>query len=190
PALFWDFTNEKELPYYDHGKYEASLSDENKLESKPGKHPLVEKSIVECRNYAEANGVGYQQNDVHAIDVVQTLFYIEFATLGSQAIAKSYTSGNYNSSHKIIVAKESSYRAIVTNSTAEGYEVDRTIGIGTNTYSNNVSNTSRLITKVEEYDADNKAIYFDGEPVDTSIDDVIANRASITGFSKDILAQS
>jgi len=190
PALFWDFTNEKELPYYDHGKYEASLSDENKLESKPGKHPLAEKSIVEFRNYAEANGVGYQQNDVHAIDVVQTLFYIEFATLDSQAIAKGYTSGNYNSNHKITVAEESTNRAIVSNSTAEGYEVDQTIGIGTNTYSNNVSNTSRLITKVEEYDADNKAIYFDGEPVDTSIDDVIANRASITGFSKDILAQS
>lgn len=95
PKVFWDFENKRELPYFLFGKYNASLSaDGTKLESKSGTSPLVNQSIVNFRNFAKANGKGYQQLDIHAVDVLQTLFYVEFATLNSQSIHPGFTSGN------------------------------------------------------------------------------------------------
>lgn len=191
PWCFWDFEKNEELDYFLIGKHEGSLSEDGtKLESKPNKHPLVEKNIVEFRNYAQANGKGYQQNDIHAIDVLQALFRVEFATMDSQSIARGYVDGNYSSGHTITIASDDANRAIVSNNTASRYEPGQTFGIGPNQYSNDVTPESRLITGVESYDADNTAIYFDGDPVSTSVGDVVANRGAITGFSKDILATS
>lgn len=98
PALFWDFEKEKELPYFLYGKYKASLSDDGlRLESKPGKKPLVSRNIVQFRDLAKANGDGYQINDIHGIDVLQTLFRVEFKTMHSQSIHPGFTSGNTES---------------------------------------------------------------------------------------------
>lgn len=94
PHCFYDHVANKELPYIDVGKYLASLSsDGTKLESKTGVAPLVARNIVDFRELAEANGDGYQQMDIHVIDVLQTLFYVEFATLHSQSIHSGYTGG-------------------------------------------------------------------------------------------------
>ena len=55
PWCFYDFTNNRELPYFDFGKYQANLSDDGtKLESKTGKYPLMNKNIVDFRDYAQA----------------------------------------------------------------------------------------------------------------------------------------
>lgn len=93
PWCFWDFTNERELPYIDVGKYNATLAGD-KLESKPGLKPLVNKTIVDFRTYAKNNGNGYQQYDIHVHDVITVLFYVEFATLNSQSIMAGLTSGS------------------------------------------------------------------------------------------------
>lgn len=89
PWCFWDFDNGEELPYIDVGAYEASLVD-GRLASVPGVMPFVNETIVSFRNYAEANNTGglrgYQQYDVHAHDMIQTLMFIEFATLDLQSI--------------------------------------------------------------------------------------------------------
>lgn len=90
PYVFWDFENNKELDYFYYGAYLARLSD-GKLGSKSGVSPRVSTTIVNFRNYAKNNGSGYQQLDIHAIDVIQTLFYVEFATLNSQSIHPGYT---------------------------------------------------------------------------------------------------
>ena len=94
PHCFYDRVAEKELPYIDIGKYLASLSTDGKrLESKTGVTPLASKTITDFRNLAKANGSGYQQLDIHVIDVLQCLFYVEFATLNSQSIHPGYTGG-------------------------------------------------------------------------------------------------
>ncbi|MEI3605919.1 hypothetical protein SPD48_09475 [Pseudogracilibacillus sp. SE30717A] len=189
PWIFWDFNNNKELDYALIGKYEGFVEDV-RLTSKAGVHPTVEQNIVEFRGYATENGPGYQQNDIHMIDALQALFFIEFATLNTQSIMQGHVSANYSNNHTVTVAESNANRAIVSNSTASGYEAGQTIGIGVNNYSNSVTGTSRLITKVESYDSSNTAIYFDGDPVSTSVGDVIANRSVITGFSSEILASS
>lgn len=79
-----------ELPYVWIGKYDASLNG-TKLESKTGKAPLVSQTISTFRTYARNNGTGYQLLDIHAIDLLQTLFYVEFATLDSQSIMQGFT---------------------------------------------------------------------------------------------------
>lgn len=83
------------LPYVDVGKYVASESG-GKLKSLVNTYPKVSDTIVNFRTWARANGTGYQLLDVHVVDVLQTLFYVEFATLHSQAIMAGYTNGNYS----------------------------------------------------------------------------------------------
>ena len=92
PHCFYDHVVDKELSHVDVGKYSARLSsDGTKLESKSGVSPLANRNIVDFRNLAKANGSGYQQLDIHVIDVIQCLFYVEFATLNVQSIHPGYT---------------------------------------------------------------------------------------------------
>lgn len=84
-----------ELPYVWIGKYTANLNG-TKLESKAGKPSFTGNPIYMFRTYATNNNVGsvqgYQLLDIHAIDIIQALFYVEFATLDSQSIMKGVTS--------------------------------------------------------------------------------------------------
>ncbi len=190
PWCFWDFDKQKPLPYLDFGKYKATLSADNKLESKPGKPPLVNKNIVEFRNYATANGIGYQQLDIHAIDVLRTLFFVEFATLDAQSVMQGYSSGRYGVESDLATVSESATnRIIVSNATAAGYLVGQTISIGTARYGTQVF-YGRTITAIEDYDVDNKSIVFDGDPVDITVGNFLQNTGWVNGFSSGIAASS
>lgn len=194
PWCFWDFERERELPYVDVGKHLASLGTGNRLESKPGKMPLTSVTIGAMRNYARNNNVdglrGYQQLDIHVYDVIRTLMTIEFATLNMQSIMFGFAAGRYSASDVITVGETNTNRAIVSNSTASGYEVGQSIAIGTVHSNNSVSGTAREILAIEPYDDQNTAIVFDGDPIDTEVGHVIANRAYRTGWSSRIAASS
>ena len=193
PWCFWDFENGEELPYIDVGKYNASLGAGDVLESKPDTYPLVSKSIVSFRNYARANNNGglrgYQQMDVHVYDVLSTLFYIEFATLNSQAVMQGYTSGSYSSNHVAVVSEDTTNRIVVATDVADQYRVGQAISIGTARGDTSVF-YGRTITAIEDYDAANKAIVFDGDPVDIAEGNVVWNSGWKSGFSSGIAASS
>src|SRR3989304_3595925 len=93
--------------YVDVGKYNAALDvgTGTKLTSISGSYPLINKNIVEFRGYAQANGAGYYQMDVHVADIIRTLFYVEFATLNSQSIMAGLTTGAYAAGHTATVAE-------------------------------------------------------------------------------------
>lgn len=194
PWCFYDFVAKRELHYIDFGKYKASLGPGNKLESKPGKHPLVSTNIVNFRTYARNNNVnglkGYQQLDVHVYDLLQTLMYIEFATLDLQSVMQGYTTGRYSADDVATVAEAGANRIIVGNATGALYRVGQSIEIGDAPSNNSVSGTPRIITAIEPYDDNNTAIVFDGEPVDIALGDVVANRGWYNGFSAEIAASS
>lgn len=194
PWCFWDFERERELPYIDVGKHLGSLGAGNRLESKPGAMPLVEVNIVTMRNYARNNNVdgvrGYQQLDIHAHDVIRTLMFVEFATLNMQSIMQGFVNGRYSASDVITVGESGANRAIVANATAAGYEIGQSISIGTEHTNNTVSVAPREIVAIEPYDAENTAIVFDGDPVNTQVGHVVANRAYRTGWSRRIAASS
>jgi len=189
PWCFWDFTNNKELPYIDVGKYKASLSAQNKLESKPNVFPLRKKNIVEFRGYAQASGQGYQQLDVHVVDVLRTLFFVEFATLNTQAIMQGYTAGQYSSSHLATVAENNTNRFILANANADQYRVGQYISIGTSQGGDQIA-TDRHVTSIDAYDASNKAVSFDGAPVNIAVGNFLYNSVWKNGFSSAIVASS
>lgn len=193
PWCFWDFTKGKALPYIDIGKYKATLSADNKLESKPNLYPLVNKNIVNFRTYARNNNVnglaGYQQLDIHAVDVIRTLMFIEFATLNIQSVMQGYTAGQYNAAHTATVAEDNTNRIIVANATADLYRIGQSISIGTSLGGNQIF-YGRTITSIDEYDADNKAISFDGTPVNIALGNILYNTGWKNGFSRSIAASS
>jgi hypothetical protein len=190
PWCFWDSTNKRELPYIDVAKYPASLSsDTTKLESKAGTFPLVNKNIVEMRTLAKANGVGYQQLDIHVLDYLTALFTIEFATLNSQAIMRGFVDGQYSASHVATATETAVNRIVVANATANLYRVGQSIGIGTSLGGGQIAQY-RIITSIDDYDGDNKSISFDGAALDVTAGNILYNMGWKNGFSSVIAASS
>lgn len=193
PWCFWDFTNSKELPYIDVGKYKATLSADNKLESKPNLYPLISRHIVDFRTLARNNNtgglLGYQQLDIHVVDVLQTLFYIEFATLDSQSIMQGFSTGRYTATETAQVAENNTNRIIVTNAVAGNYRVGQAISVGTSQGGNQVF-YGRTITAIAPYDAANTAITFDGDPVNIAVGNMLYNTGWRNGFSANVAAAS
>jgi len=178
------------LPYVDVGKYTVNLSDDGtKLESKSGKWPLVNKNIVQFRDYAKANGTGYQQLDGVIVDLLQTLFYVEFATLNSQAIMMGWTNGRYSATDTATVSETGVTRIIVSNATAAYYKVGQPIGIGTSLGGNQIC-SNRLISSIEDYDESNKAIVFDGTAVNVAAGNIIYNMGWKSGVCSGVVASS
>lgn len=178
-----------ELPHVDVGKYNASLGAGNKLESKAGKAPLVNVNIVQVRGYAQANGAGYQQLDIHVVDLLQTLFYIEFATLNSQAIMAGFTAGRYNAADVATAAESGANRIIVANATAANFVAGQAISVGTSLGGNQIF-YGRTLTSIDVVDASNKALNFDGTPVNIAVGNIVYNTGWVSGFSSGIAASS
>lgn len=174
--------------YLDIGKYTASLNG-TKLESKASTYPLINTTIVNMRTYATNNGAGYQQLDIHAVDVLQTLFYVEFATLNSQAIMSGFSNGRYNAGDTAVVAESGVNRIIVTNAVAANFVVGQAISIGTSLGGNQIF-YGRTITSIDVYDASNKAISFDGAAVDIAIGNVIYSTGWMNGALGSVVATS
>ncbi len=196
PACFYDFELDTELDYIDVGKYNASLRwapTRSVLESKPGTYPLVKNTIVYFRNYARANNNGglrgYQQMDIHVYDVLSTLFYVEFATLDSQAVMYGFANGAYSGSYTATISESNTNRVVVSNATAASFRVGQAVSIGI--LRGNISVFyGRTITAIEDYDGANKAIVFDGDPVDIAEGNVVWNSGWKSGFSSKIAASS
>ena len=193
PWCFWDFTNNKELPYIDVGKHKATKDGSGKLESKPSLYPYINNNIVNFRTYASNNNtgglLGYQQLDVHVVDVLQTLFRIEFATLNSQAIMQGFTTGQYTATHLATVAESNTNRIILANANAALYQVGQAISVGTTQGGNQIF-YGRTITAIAVYDGSNQAISFDGAPVNIAVGNMLYNTGWKNGFSSSIAATS
>ncbi len=192
PWCFWDFTNSRELPYVDYGCYDGSL-DGAVLASKAGTYPLINKTIVDFRGYAQANNagglLGYQQLDIHVIDVLRALYFIEFGTLNSQAIMRGFTEGQYASTHLATATENAANRIVVANATADLYRVGQAISVGT-TQGGNQKFYGRTITGITVVDGSNKAVEFDGDPVDIATGNYLYNTGWKSGFSANIAASS
>ena len=93
--------------------------------------------------------------------------WVEFATRNLQNIMNGASSMPYTATHTAVIAETGVNRVILSNSIATQYVVGQTILIGTSLGSTNIAN-NRILTAIEIYDADNKALVFDGEAVNIS----------------------
>ena len=189
PYCFWDFDNSAELDYFYVGAYTTSLDGSSRLESKSGNYPLVNTNIVNMRTYAENNGAGYHQFDIHAHDLLSCLFMVEFATLNSQSIMFGFANGRYSASDLATATENGVNRIIVANAIADYYRVGQPIGIGTSRGGNQIF-YGRDITVIDVYDASNKAISFDGAAVNIATGNYLYNVGWKSGFSSGISATS
>jgi hypothetical protein len=192
PWCFWNFTTGTELPYFDFAAYPGSKA-ATKLQSISGAYPLVSDNIVNFRTYAQNNNVGgllgYQQLDIHAMDVLQTLFYVEFATLNSQSIMAGYTNGQRDATHTATVAETGVNRIVLANAKANLYAVGQGFSVGTSLGGNQIF-TNRTITSIDVYDGSNKAISFNGASVNIAVGNIAYNSGYKNGETLNVAASS
>jgi hypothetical protein len=170
------------------GAYNAGLS-AGKLNSVSGVYPYVNDTIVNMRTYAQANGAGYQLLDIHAVDVLQVLFLVEFATLNSQSIMAGLTTGAYSASHVATATETAANRVVVANATAALFVVGQSIGCGSAIGNNSVFNY-RTITSITVVDGSNKALNFDGASANVAIGNIVYSLGWKSGSCDAIVAKS
>lgn len=136
---------------------------------------------------AQANGAGYQQLDIHVVDLLQTLFIIEQGTIQSQSKIAGFTAGQYTATHLATATETAVNRIIVATATAALYEVGQAISIGTTQGGNQIF-YGRTITGKTVIDASNTAIEFDGTAVNIATGNMLYNAGAKSGFSANIAA--
>lgn len=115
--------------------------------------------------------------------------WVEFATRNMQSVMNGASSLSYVASDTATVAETAVNRIIVASTVAAKYVVGQTILIGTSLGSSNIAN-NRIVTAIEDYDAENKAIVFDGEPVNIAVGNIVCTAAWINGSCNDVLSSS
>ena len=115
---------------------------------------------------------------------------IEFATRDVQTVMTGAMSLRYNSAADIaVIAELGTNRIVLENASADQYVVGQTIVIGMTSNATNVA-TERSITTIETYDANSKAIIFDGDPVNIEIGNFISSRVWKNGATNIVVASS
>ena len=114
---------------------------------------------------------------------------VEFATKDVQNIMMGAANMAYSGSYTAVIAETGVNRIIVSNASAANFVIGQTISIGANADSDTVAK-NRVITNISVHDASNKAITFDGTPVNIAIGNVVASRPWKNGATNIIKASS
>ena len=115
--------------------------------------------------------------------------WVEFATRNLQTVMVGAAYLSYDASDTATVTETEANRIIVANSVANKYVIGQTIGIGRTIGGEQIA-SNRIVTAIEEYDAENKAIYFDGEPVNIATGNIVYSTAYINGSCDEVLSSS
>ena len=89
-------------------------------------------------------------------------------------VSVPFLSGRNFTSDVATATESAANRIVVANATANYYEVNQTIGIGTSLNGNQVV-SNRLITSIDVYDESNKAISFDGAAATVTTGNILYN---------------
>lgn len=114
---------------------------------------------------------------------------VEFATKDLQSVMKGASFMAYSNDDAATTSETSVNRIILPKSREGRFVVGQTVSIGTS-YSNSSVAKNRIITDIVEFDEENIAIYFDGDPVDIAEGNVIASRPWKNGTTNVVLASS
>lgn len=117
------------------------------------------------------------------------LMWVEFATRNMQSVMNGATNLSYSANDVATVAETGVNRIIVSTATAGKYVAGQTIGIGTSLGSSGIAN-NRIVTAIEDYDGSNKAICFDGDPVNVAVGNIVFALAWVNGSCDNVIASS
>ena len=115
--------------------------------------------------------------------------WVEFATRDLQSVMNAATNLPYVATDTAVVAETSVNRIIVTNTVAAKFVVGQTIGIGTSLGATSIAN-NRIVTSIDTYDESNKAICFNGDPVNIAVGNIIFTLAWINGSCDNVRSSS
>jgi hypothetical protein len=189
----WGLYNFSTGTYNDYiyvGKYVAG-NNGTKLTSVANVYPTINQNIVTFRTWAKNNGTGYQQLDIHVMDMLQVLFTIEFATLDSQAIMAGWTSGTFGTTEVLTADTSSANTIVVSNATGAKFAIGQPVGLGTSQGGNQIF-YGRNITniQVDTPGAGSTTITVDGAAFNASTGNYLYNVGWKSGFSSGIAATS
>lgn len=166
------------------GRYPSSLMG-NKHVSMSGKHPDSRITRATVRTRSKAAGEGFYSMDSTSYWAYSMLVLVKYASLNTQEkVCKGYYYLRYTDQDKALVAEQSANRIVIALTTAASeYLVGNAVEIGTSLGGAQVAK-QRVITKVEDYSdgsVTGKAIYFDGDPVNIAVGNIISHCANISG---------
>lgn len=162
-------------PAFSIARYESSY-DGTKLHSRSGTYPEVNRNITSFRTLSKEVGDGFGQLD-YRYCILQLLYLVEYANFNSQSIlGKGATYLRVSDSDKALIAENGVNRIILSTSNANNFIVGQQVSIGTSSAWNWSVAKNRTITAIEDYSSGNitgKAIYFDGDPVNIAVNNVL-----------------
>ena len=166
------------------GRYPSSLMG-SKHVSMSGKHPDCRINRATVRARSKAAGEGYYSMDSTSYWAYSMLVLVKYASLNTQEkVCKGYYYLRYTDKDKALVAEQSTNRIVIALATAANeYLVGNAVEIGTSLGGAQVAK-QRQITRVEDYSSGSvtgKAIYFDGDPVNIAVGNIISHCANISG---------
>ena len=166
------------------GRYPSSLMG-SKHVSMSGKHPDCRINRATVRARSKAAGEGYYSMDSTSYWAYSMLVLVKYASLNTEEkVCKGYYFLRYTDKDKALVAEQSTNRIVIALATAANeYLVGNAVEIGTSLGGAQVAR-QRLITRVEDYSSGSvtgKAIYFDGDPVNIAVGNIISHCANISG---------
>ena len=166
------------------GRYPSSLMGSNHV-SMSGKHPDCRINRATVRARSKAAGEGYYSMDSTSYWAYSMLVLVKYASLNTEEkVCKGYYFLRYTDQDKALVAEQSTNRIVIALATAANeYLVGNAVEIGTSLGGAQVAR-QRLITRVEDYSSGSvtgKAIYFDGDPVNIAVGNIISHCANISG---------
>ena len=162
-------------------RYAGSVVDDV-LHSYSGLAPAHNKTIEQFRTLAKALGDKFSLLDYRYF-VLQMLYLVEYATYNSQS---ALGNGVMTPQQATALIAESNTNRVVVSSTT--FYVGRTIGIGSAWASFSIA-TDRKVTKIEDYSnggVTGKSVYFDGDPVNIAVGNVIWGCGQHSGQCDDL----
>lgn len=180
----------KPRPFMLHAKYAASQDADGRIRSVSGAKPLLfvsHNSLITLCDNADTGYSAYNSGDDWYI---KTMFMLKYASKNSQAKFNGCTGYSYQ--YKASVAESDTNRVIIAKALANNLVVGSCCSLGTNpngeaSRDRGNSDTRDIfhlerITKIESYDSNNSAVYFEGiEPFTTTTNSLLSTMPWWTG---------
>ncbi len=119
--------------------------------------------------------------------------WVEFATRNLQNVMAGASDMLFRATTTATVAEDATNRIIVASALGAKFVVGQTIligtSLGTSLSASKIAN-NRIVTAIEEYDAENKAIVFDGDPVNIAVGYIVCAAPWINGSCNNVLSSS
>ena len=185
-------------PFMLHAKYLASKDASGKVRSVSGAKPMLRdvshNSLIDLCDNATTGYSAYNSADDWYI---KTMYALKYASKNSQSKFPGAT--GYYVQYKATVAESNTNRVIISKANANNLVVGSSCSLGTNptgvTSLNRGTSTTydifdiERITRIEEYDSNNSAVYFEDleETFTTTINSLLSTMPWWTGSCDDIV---